>query len=442
MTRTPELSPQNYYRLPWSLTDNGISWLEVTTSCNLACEGCYRPNERNGHKTLEQIADDLSVFKKYRKTECMSIAGGDPLVHPRIVEIVKMISDGGWKPVLNTNGLALTPELLRELKRVGVKGFTFHIDTTQKRHDSKAQTELGHNDLRQKFADMLAAEGGICCSFNQTVSASTLDEIPDVVRWARARPDIVHTVVFILYRTPHVSGEFEFFANGKPIDIDGSYKPTGRGVQKILKAADVVAKIREIEPEFEPNAYLSGTVDPNSTKWLIATRVANRRESLGYAGARFMEIAQNANHLMKGRWLSYSSPKFLARGRLAAAAFSPFDKGMRRAFGKFVSGALKNPARLFEKAHLQTFTIIQPIDILSDGSMNMCDGCPDITVHNGKFYWSCRLEEIKTYGSFVTAAPRAAQKEAATDAEVSVKCGMPQENGAGYFSWPSAASPD
>jgi len=37
------LTPQNYYRLPWSLTDNGISWLEVTTSCNLACTGCYRP---------------------------------------------------------------------------------------------------------------------------------------------------------------------------------------------------------------------------------------------------------------------------------------------------------------------------------------------------------------------------------------------------------------
>ena len=34
-----ELTPQKYYRLPWSLTDNGISWLEVTTSCNLACKG-------------------------------------------------------------------------------------------------------------------------------------------------------------------------------------------------------------------------------------------------------------------------------------------------------------------------------------------------------------------------------------------------------------------
>jgi len=55
------LTPQNYYRLPWSLTDNGISWLEVTTSCNLACTGCYRPRTE-GHKSLAEIADDLAIF--------------------------------------------------------------------------------------------------------------------------------------------------------------------------------------------------------------------------------------------------------------------------------------------------------------------------------------------------------------------------------------------
>lgn len=443
MTEVPELTPQKYYRLPWSLTDNGISWLEVTTSCNLACEGCYRPNEKNGHKTLQQVADDLAVFKKHRKTECMSIAGGDPLVHPQIVDIVRMISEGGWKPILNTNGLALTPELLRDLKRAGVRGFTFHVDTTQKRRDSKFATESGHNALRQKFADMLAAEGGVCCSFNQTVSAETLHEIPDVVRWARERPDIVHTVVFILFRTPHVSGDFDFYANGRRIDIDGTYDKTRRAA-KPLKAKDVVAKIREVEPDFEPNSYLSGTIDPMSTKWLIATRVADRRGSLGYAGARFMEIVQNFNHLLKGRWLSYSSPEFLARGRLAALVLSPFDRGMRGVIKRYAAGAMRNPARFFERAYLQTFTVIQPIDILEDGGMNMCDGCPDITVHNGKFYWSCRLEEIKTYGAFVAAVPKTRNVGAAGvyGEEIPLPSELKPPADQSPFLWSSAASPE
>ncbi|MGK5083134.1 radical SAM protein [Bdellovibrionota bacterium FG-1] len=178
---TAPILPQNYYRLPWSLADNGISWLEVTTACNLACKGCYRPHVK-GHKTLDQIARDLSVFQKERKSDCMSIAGGDPLVHPEIVEIVKMIKQGGWKPILNTNGLALTRSKLKELKKAGAFGFTFHIDTSQRRHDSKASSEGEFNFLRHKYAEMLASEGGLAYSFNQTVTEDTLSQIPEVIR--------------------------------------------------------------------------------------------------------------------------------------------------------------------------------------------------------------------------------------------------------------------
>ena len=144
MNTVAELNPREYYRLPWTLTDNAISWLEVTDDCNLACEGCYRPHIKN-HKSLEQIAEELAVFKSRRKSDCMSLAGGDPLVHPQIVEIVRMVKEGGWKPIINTNGLALGKKLLRKLKDAGAFGFTFHIDTTQARSDSKATTEKDHN---------------------------------------------------------------------------------------------------------------------------------------------------------------------------------------------------------------------------------------------------------------------------------------------------------
>jgi TPP-dependent indolepyruvate ferredoxin oxidoreductase alpha subunit len=55
--------------------------------------------------------------------------------------------------------------------------------------------------------------------------------------------------------------------------------------------------------------------------------------------------------------------------------------------------------------------IIQPIDVLPDGRTSMCDGCPDMTVHEGQLRWSCRLEEIKDYGCFLQACPK--QRETA-----------------------------
>ena len=145
------LNPLECYRLPWSLNDNGLSWLEVTTKCNLACKGCYRDPKKDGHKSLDEIKRDLLTFQKLRKSDCMSIAGGDPLVHPQIVAIVKMIKEMGWKPILNTNGLALTMDLLKELKGAGVFGFTFHIDTTQTRHKAVGiKRILPQNSLQNK----------------------------------------------------------------------------------------------------------------------------------------------------------------------------------------------------------------------------------------------------------------------------------------------------
>ena len=42
--------------------------------------------------------------------------------------------------------------------------------------------------------------------------------------------------------------------------------------------------------------------------------------------------------------------------------------------------------------------IIQPVDITTEGIQSMCDGCPDMTVWNGKLVWSCRMEEQLKYG--------------------------------------------
>jgi hypothetical protein len=49
--------------------------------------------------------------------------------------------------------------------------------------------------------------------------------------------------------------------------------------------------------------------------------------------------------------------------------------------------------------------VIQPIDLGPDGRDNMCDGCPDMTVLDGKLVWSCRLEEWREFGEPLRAVP-------------------------------------
>jgi len=55
------INKHELYRLPWSMNDNPIGWLEVTDVCNLNCQGCYR-STITGHKPLEEVKEELRFF--------------------------------------------------------------------------------------------------------------------------------------------------------------------------------------------------------------------------------------------------------------------------------------------------------------------------------------------------------------------------------------------
>jgi len=86
---------------------------------------------------------------------------------------------------------------------------------------------------------------------------------------------------------------------------------------------------------------------------------------------------------------------------------------------------VRKPWRRAPRLHFQTILIIQPIDMLEDGRMNMCDGCPDMTVDDGELVWSCRLDERTLHGCFLTAAPKSARPEVAVEVEATAKAKAP-----------------
>lgn len=394
------LNHLDYYRLPWNLTDNSISWLEPTSKCNLYCEGCYRKNEKDGHKSLEEIKKDLDIFTSLRKSDGISIAGGDPLTHPDILDIVAEIKRRNLKPIINTNGLALTKDLLKKLKKAGVFGFTFHIDSKQNRPGWKNKNEVELNELRYHYARMLADEGNISCAFNSTVYDDTKQYIPAMLEWAHKNIDIVQVMVFILYRAVN-NKDFDYYIGPKKIDMNQLVYNEDLDSRADLKAPEIVEIIRTKYPDFDPCAYLNGSEKPDSFKWLLTGRLGTKQKIYGYLGAKSMEAIQMFNHLLYNRYLAYASPKDTSRGR-SILLLSAFDRKLRKAFKNYY----KNPLNVFRKLYYQSVMIIQPVDFLQDGRQNMCDGCPDITVWNGQLVWSCRMEEQLNFGMNVKAYPK------------------------------------
>ena len=395
-----KLNHLDYYRLPWNLTDNSIAWLEPTAKCNLACQGCYRLNENNSHKSLETIKEELDVFTSLRKCDGVSIAGGDPLTHPNIVEIVKMVKDRGLKPILNTNGLDLTRELLLELKKAGVYGFTFHIDSKQGRPGWKSKNELELNELRIKYAEMLSEAGNISCAFNSTVYEDTMKYVPEMVKWAEDNIDKVQVMVFIIYRAVD-NAKMDFYLGPKKIEMDQLVYNEDMPERTDIQANEVYSLIKTKFPEFDSCAYLNGSEKPDTFKWLLSGRLGQRGKIYGYMGKKSMEIIQVFHHLLFDRYLAYSSPSLTSKGK-SMLLLSAFDKRLRKSFFNY----FKNPLNLFRKLHYQSVMIIQPVDFLQDGRQNMCDGCPDITVWNGQLVWSCRMEEQLKFGHNLKSYPK------------------------------------
>ena len=395
------LEKRNLYRFPWSMNDNPIAWLEITDICNIHCEGCYRQH-LTGHKTLDQVKEEILFFKQWRNPDNVSIAGGEPLIHPQIKEILAFIAEQGIKPIVLTNGVALTPELLREMKRAGLAGFTIHIDSHQDRPRWLHKTEKDLNELRQHFADMIAVEGGVYVVFNSTVYPSTYHEIPDVLRWGQANIDRVHGLVFITYRTATTDDSIALYGD-QQVDL-GKLSYTRKSFdEQFVTSPEVYQILKDTCPEYEPSGYLGGTLRHDSFKWLAGAVIGSKDKVYGSVGKRTMELSQAGHHMFQGSYLAYLSQSKIGRKVFLMA---PWDKTVRQAARNWWREVVHHPGRFFDSVYLQSVGIIQAPDLLPDGRADMCDSCPDMTVWNGTLINSCRMDEYRLFGGFVSIAEK------------------------------------
>jgi hypothetical protein len=398
------LDKRNLYRLPWSMNDNAIAWLEITDICNLRCEGCYRQT-LSGHKSLEEIKEEIRFFKRWRNPDNVSIAGGEPLLHPEIMDIVAFIAENDIKPVILTNAVRLEPGILRELKRAGLSGFTIHIDSHQGRPGWDGKNEKDLNALRAQYAAMVAAEGGMYVVFNSTVYPSTAHEIPDVVKWGAENIATVHGLVFITYRTAATDVSTGYDLSKQEVDLGKLSYVTDHFDEEFVTSPEVYEIIKGVLPEYEPSSYLGGTLKHDSFKWLAAATVGTKHKIYGSIGKRGMELAQAGHHFFTGTYLAY-----LCNAKVGAKIFllGLIDKEVRKARAAWLRDVFRHPGHLFSPLYVQSIGIIQAPDILPDGRADMCDSCPDMTVYDGKLINSCRMDEYRLFGGFLSVTDKEA----------------------------------
>jgi hypothetical protein len=381
------------YQLPWSLTDNPGGWVEVTDTCDLASPGCYR-HQLHGHVPLAQVEANILTVKRLTNCDRMAIAGGEPLLYPRILEVVEFVARQGIKPMLLTHGERLTLDLARDFKRAGLAKIQFHVDSGMRRHGWSGKNEAEMNELRQHFADMIWEVGGIQCGFTITVFHHTLPYLPHLLEWCRSNIHKVQQVSLVAFRSIPLNDGYEYQVNGRPVDAS-TFQHATEDLDRITVTSDEMYEVlREHDRAFRAAVFLPGTSAPETTKFLVALQLGSPSRLFGYLGPRTVEAVQIAHHFWTGRYVDFMrSPKAGKKSFLMALV----DPVVRPALKKFAGAALRHPRHLLEDLYVQTIALQQPTEMV-DGKTNTCGGCPNMMAWHGELIPACRLDEYRMFG--------------------------------------------
>ncbi|MBN1382654.1 MAG: radical SAM protein [Deltaproteobacteria bacterium] len=108
-------------------------YIEPTTACNYNCRTCVRNtwDEEIGSMPFSAYKRLLDDLKKVKSLRTMAFWGiGEPLMHPRIVEMISLAHGLSVKTELITNGALLKPSMARNLIEAGLDTLVVSVDGT------------------------------------------------------------------------------------------------------------------------------------------------------------------------------------------------------------------------------------------------------------------------------------------------------------------------
>ncbi|MBU2515177.1 radical SAM protein [bacterium] len=171
--------------------NNGLLSMEIEFSlrCNFKCPYCYTENEKNYENELsvEEIKDTI-VQAKGLGAKKIIILGGEPMVYPHTMEIIRYISGLDLEIEMFTNGSKITPEIAEELFRLKVR-VVLKMNTFDKELQNKLSgTNKAHEVIHSAFKNLKSAgypsEESVL-AISTIICKQNEDELVDFWQWLR-----------------------------------------------------------------------------------------------------------------------------------------------------------------------------------------------------------------------------------------------------------------
>jgi uncharacterized radical SAM superfamily Fe-S cluster-containing enzyme len=236
-TETADGCPHDCGICPEHAQHTCLGIIEVNSACNLDCPICFAASG-TGHQadgfslSLEQVESMLDALVSAEgEPESVQISGGEPSIHPQILDILAAAKARGIPLVmLNTNGIRLARDrdLAPALAEIGI-----HVYLQFDGFEPATQAAIRGRDLTDIKLRALerCAESGVSVSLAAAVERGINEhEIGAIVRFGVEHPAV--TGVFL-----------------QPVTHSGRFRADSDPLQKLTNS-DVIAAIAAQLPEW------------------------------------------------------------------------------------------------------------------------------------------------------------------------------------------------
>lgn len=151
--------------------------IALSEYCNLKCQMCRRPSEAlfmDAERCKRVMTEAVEVGVEY-----LSFSGGEPFVHPKIIELLEHAFSLGAKVQMVSNGTLIREKHLDLLSQLDC--LTISIDGTEKAHDHIRRRE-GTYQRSLKTLRLLAEKSSVTWGTNTVMQRDNYDCLFDSFR--------------------------------------------------------------------------------------------------------------------------------------------------------------------------------------------------------------------------------------------------------------------
>jgi len=161
--------------------------IECSRVCNFQCPYCYQDVETQNELTFDELCQLVEQARDLG-AKGIIILGGEPMIYPRIFEVIAFIRRQGMKVELFTNGSNITAGNAQRLLELEVKVVLKMNSRNAGRQNRLCGIPHAHQVINDAFENLKKAGyggDGQPMAVSSVVSAVNIDELDEMWEWLR-----------------------------------------------------------------------------------------------------------------------------------------------------------------------------------------------------------------------------------------------------------------